>query len=244
MNIKKLVTLALLLFSTYAFSKNENPIIESIKADRTNSLLVVSGVAKALPPGTKLWVSVVKIDNQKLAYSDIIFDNEVVIKPDNTFVANLRLHGHLDKYNFPDKHGFPDGRYQLEFSSHFNPNWQSKEILTATGVEMDSQGRTGRDANPKNLPESKDFISENGGRYLEAVRTVAIGDLTSKNFKKISLKKKILEGVSIGMSAEAARASSWGKPRMVNRTITANGKHEQWVYGGNNYLYFTDGFLT
>jgi hypothetical protein len=52
------------------------------------------------------------------------------------------------------------------------------------------------------------------------------------------------EGVWIGMSAEEARASSWGRPERVNRSIYSFGVHEQWVYGGRNYLYFKDGVLT
>lgn len=47
--------------------------------------------------------------------------------------------------------------------------------------------------------------------------------------------------VQIGMTAEQARAS-WGAPRDVNRTTTAYGVHEQWVYSGS-YLYFEDGIL-
>jgi hypothetical protein len=50
-------------------------------------------------------------------------------------------------------------------------------------------------------------------------------------------------GVSIGMTAEQIRKSSWGKPRSINETITAAGKHEQWVYGGG-YLYLENGVLT
>jgi hypothetical protein len=50
-------------------------------------------------------------------------------------------------------------------------------------------------------------------------------------------------GVSIGMTGEQVRKSSWGRPKSINETITARGKHEQWVYGGN-YLYFENGVLT
>ena len=54
-----------------------------------------------------------------------------------------------------------------------------------------------------------------------------------------------LPGVRIGMSADAVLAkSSWGKPASVNRTTTAYGTREQWVYKGHNYLYFTNGVLT
>lgn len=51
-------------------------------------------------------------------------------------------------------------------------------------------------------------------------------------------------GVHIGMSAAAARKSSWGAPEAINRTITARGIREQWVYPNGNYLYFDDGILT
>lgn len=52
------------------------------------------------------------------------------------------------------------------------------------------------------------------------------------------------QGVHVGMTQAEVLGSNWGKPRSVNTTITAGGKHEQWVYGGTNYLYFQDGMLT
>lgn len=51
------------------------------------------------------------------------------------------------------------------------------------------------------------------------------------------------EGVSIGMTAERVRLSSWGRPNHINRTIYGSGVREQWVYNGG-YLYFEDGILT
>jgi len=49
--------------------------------------------------------------------------------------------------------------------------------------------------------------------------------------------------VRIGMTAEQCRAS-WGRPQDINRTTGSYGVHEQWCYGGHNYLYFEDGILT
>jgi hypothetical protein len=60
-------------------------------------------------------------------------------------------------------------------------------------------------------------------------------------FAEASRRKK--EGVSVGMTQDEAIASSWGKPRKVNRTTTSYGVREQWVYDGG-YLYFKDGVLT
>lgn len=50
------------------------------------------------------------------------------------------------------------------------------------------------------------------------------------------------EGVLIGMTQQEVLASSWGKPRRVNRDTYRFGVHEQWVYDGG-YLYFKDGIL-
>ena len=54
-----------------------------------------------------------------------------------------------------------------------------------------------------------------------------------------------LPGVRIGMSAnDVLTKSNWGRPYSVNRTTTAVGTHEQWVYGRGIYLYFNNGKLT
>lgn len=49
----------------------------------------------------------------------------------------------------------------------------------------------------------------------------------------------------IGMTAKQVREkTNWGKPVDINRTITKYGTNEQWVYEGNQYLYFENGKLT
>lgn len=55
-------------------------------------------------------------------------------------------------------------------------------------------------------------------------------------------KKK--EGVTIGMTEQDVLDSRWGKPQSINRSTYSFGVHEQWVYGGHNYLYFENGILT
>lgn len=49
-------------------------------------------------------------------------------------------------------------------------------------------------------------------------------------------------GVRIGMNKKQVIASNWGRPSSVNKTTTANGISEQWVYDGS-YLYFENGIL-
>ena len=48
----------------------------------------------------------------------------------------------------------------------------------------------------------------------------------------------------IGMTKTEAENSTWGKPTKINKTTTAYGTHEQWVYSENRYLYFDNGYLT
>lgn len=65
-----------------------------------------------------------------------------------------------------------------------------------------------------------------------------------KEADRIYKARKKKEGVRIGMTQQDVIDSMWGKPERVNRTITARGVHEQWVYGNGGYLYFEGGLLT
>lgn len=57
------------------------------------------------------------------------------------------------------------------------------------------------------------------------------------------LERVIAKKVWLGMSRDMAR-DSWGPPKDVNRTVSAQGVREQWVYDLGRYLYFTNGLLT
>ena len=77
------------------------------------------------------------------------------------------------------------------------------------------------------------------GLHAELIRLVTAQEAAEQR-KEAAEKKK--QGVSIGMSQEDVLASSWGKPRKINRSTYAWGTREQWVYDGG-YLYFTNGVL-
>lgn len=51
-------------------------------------------------------------------------------------------------------------------------------------------------------------------------------------------------GIAVGMTAKQVLASCWGRPEHVNRTTTAHGTHEQWVYHTSNYVYLDNGIVT
>lgn len=56
--------------------------------------------------------------------------------------------------------------------------------------------------------------------------------------------EKILQGIVVTGWTKAMCIESWGEPQEINKTSGSPGVHEQWVYGGDNYLYFEDGVLT
>ncbi|WP_115098956.1 tetratricopeptide repeat protein [Paraburkholderia lacunae] len=73
-----------------------------------------------------------------------------------------------------------------------------------------------------------------------AARIGANGAATKEHELSI---KEARGGVILGMTKQEALASKWGRPERINRTHTASGTDEQWVYGGGNYLYFRNGIL-
>lgn len=64
-----------------------------------------------------------------------------------------------------------------------------------------------------------------------------------KNVDKKEIERKKEEGPQIGM-IDTEVADLFGKPRKINRTTTATGVREQWVYPNGTYLYFENELLT
>lgn len=71
--------------------------------------------------------------------------------------------------------------------------------------------------------------------------------LNTEDFK---LKQQIAEydkkyyDPKIGMTAEEVKKSTWGEPKKINKTTTAYGVSEQWVYYGDRYIYLENGVVT
>jgi hypothetical protein len=77
--------------------------------------------------------------------------------------------------------------------------------------------------------------------------TLKLADEKAKYYLKQFNPEKYYESlpdIQIGMTTEEVLNSKWGKPIDINRTTTANGVSEQWVYPNFKYLYFEDGILT
>lgn len=78
----------------------------------------------------------------------------------------------------------------------------------------------------------------------QARRAAASQAAEAKRIATAERAEKKKRGVQIGMTQQDVLDSNWGRPEHVNRTTTARGTHEQWVYGIGSYLYFEDGILT
>ncbi|OMP66888.1 hypothetical protein [Domibacillus epiphyticus] len=105
----------------------------------------------------------------------------------------------------------------------------------------DSEGNTVNPSELEYLQQEVDRISE--------IKTAIAEDRFKKmqeEWKIEETEKEITEQeakkVYIGMT-QAEVLERWGKPKDINRTVSANGTGEQWVYPNYQYLYFEDGIL-
>ena len=170
--LKTLLALLLALMLSHA-SSQENPVIQITKSGRTSSSIVVEGVARVIPPGTKMWVTVKSINGKPIDEDrDTIKSVEdVYVESDGTFKATIKRYGSLARYDFPD------GKYRLEFFAGFARSWQSVDVAKAAGVTLDEQGRSDL-GEPRALPRSSDLKPQTIGgtkvRNLQAFRTIEI----------------------------------------------------------------------
>ncbi len=73
---------------------------------------------------------------------------------------------------------------------------------------------------------------------------VATSKYTKEQLIERTQKSQNMTAPLIGMTADEVLASTWGEPEKINRTTTAYGVSEQWVYSGNRYVYLDDGIVT
>jgi len=187
--LRTLLALLLALISGHAFSQ-DNPIIQVTKSERTSSSIVVEGMARVIPPGTKMWVTVKSINGKPINEDrdTIKTVEDVYVARDGSFRATIKRYGSLDRYDFPD------GKYRLEFFAGFARSWQSVDVAKAAGVTLDEQGRSDL-GEPRSLPRSSDLKPQTIGgtkvRYLQAFRTIeirqGIGEATAYMTKTIRL---------------------------------------------------------
>lgn len=186
----KFILCVVFLFVYNISVAQDNNVIQIQKYEQSDSAIIVSGVAKIIPVGTKMWVLVKSINGKPIdEHRNVIKSVEdVIIANDRTFKATIQRYGSLNRYDFPE------GKYKLEFYACFNRAWQSLEVAKDAGVKLDNQGRSDG-GDPKALLPSPDlqydtFIGQKV-RVLRAFRTIDIKKRSDEKFtyrtKKIRL---------------------------------------------------------
>ncbi|MEK5149056.1 hypothetical protein MKX53_18915 [Psychrobacillus sp. FSL K6-4615] len=84
------------------------------------------------------------------------------------------------------------------------------------------------------------------GRMSGEIQEELIASLTEEAWRTVYSESnsiaKSSSSPSIGMTDEEVLETSWGKPKSINKTQTAYGVNEQWVYD-RGYLYFENHYL-
>lgn len=84
------------------------------------------------------------------------------------------------------------------------------------------------------------------GRMSEEIQEELIASLTEEAWRTVYSESnsiaKSSSSPSIGMTDDEVLETSWGKPKSINKTQTAYGVNEQWVYD-RGYLYFENHYL-
>lgn len=114
------------------------------------------------------------------------------------------------------------------------------EPLEISGVSTKSIGHS-RGAGPLNLVVKK--VSGETGYLvfndLYFFRANPIDQKWDKALVELIKQQKIKAGMT-----EQQALLSWGSPQRVNKRVGPYGVHEQWVYGGGQYVYMENGKLT
>ncbi|BCZ47613.1 hypothetical protein psyc5s11_36800 [Clostridium gelidum] len=128
----------------------------------------------------------------------------------------------LDSY-FPNNSGYLN-KVKMCRDKNFSSLDGAEQLIEKNDRETKREEKEAKDKQDAEYKEKADIANE----------------ILRKNEEEIRKTK----GVSIGMTKSEVLASSWGKPKDINKTTTKYGTNEQWVYSGNRYLYFDNGILT
>lgn len=106
-------------------------------------------------------------------------------------------------------------------------------------VEMEYDHRVGRTATADAMVELRTEAESQAEAAAERYRQ----ELRSRGWTAQTVADVLNGRVRIGMTAGMVR-ESWGNPSHINRTTTALGVREQWVYKGRSYIYFDNGVVS
>ncbi len=164
----------------------------------------------------------------------------------NLAKANAELQTELEGYKFSPSRllanirdsykekSYDELKRNLDLMKQYHPDAQ--EYATANGIY--EQGMKEQEAaRKKEEAEAAKREAERRAKMSKIERIMEKYDCDEEIATCISKGQ-----VRIGMTAEQCRAA-WGRPRDINRSSGSWGVHEQWCYGGRNYLYMENGIL-
>ncbi len=97
------------------------------------------------------------------------------------------------------------------------------------------------DAVAAETPEAKRARAEK----LEKDRLAAAQEVVKSPATAQSTSQRAIEGApKVGMTEYDAENTMWGRPSERNRTVTAYGTREQWVFGNGRFAYLENGRVT
>lgn len=178
---------------------------------------------------------IVQYNNGNFDDAEALFlANKEGYKDSKTFLRDMRVFNQFYG-TWEDEYGFS----QLIFSGKnvtkvFSPNTHNTK--TYTDEIMFEYDYTVKDSSGTSYTLTKNYLYEEADYNREAFEYSKVSDETDIPEEKPS--------PQIGMSADEVRSSNWGSPRDINKTITAYGVSEQWVYYGYKYIYLDDGVVT
>lgn len=126
--------------------------------------------------------------------------------------------------------------WELTYISHYD----SGDTMDTFSLTLNEDASLRSSGSDKWVPS---ILHINGNGAL--VYTVANSDNPSVYEKESDFTEApdLICAPRIGMTKEQVRVSTWGQPKKINTTTTANGVTEQWVYS-RGYIYFKNEVVT
>lgn len=164
---------------------------------------------------------------------------------DNYFCNTTKYNEYLHKVKLCERYKTTSLNDEQEFKK-IEENTKYKKIYDDAQKEIDRANGINnlKDYEVMGLIDDYCAIPETFENYDNVLdKIILLRDRYYKFFNDIpnSVKARKIE---IGISKKEVLASSWGKPKDINKTTTKYGTNEQWVYSLNRYLYFDGDKLT
>lgn len=131
------------------------------------------------------------------------------------------------------------------FTAIWNKNLDMVKLLVEKGADINYLGGSNTSLELANRNDNKDIynylLSKGADVKKQGEHDAAV---MVENDNQEMNKENPKPSPAIGMTKDEVLNSSWGKPEKINKTITANGTSEQWVYSGYRYIYFDNNVVT